>query len=311
MQFRYDNWFEKSVFELMITNKNAWLEYIIEKKTSYLVFINNYFFVYLFILICCTSCINTQITNTEAYRSNQIITKISKKIDECNLTYQDIFENDYQNFNEKDQNNANILDNIVKKLKQNVKQNCSNQSNCNNRNAIDVDAILEGKIEEITNKIIQSENLKYGIYGTDETRWFIKDETLKAPLNYFQQQFLLQASTEMLKKMTCIMVRKMVSGDRIYDTNYGSFWVVYGRGNKFKEGFEILQNVVNEIKEKAKTQKLSQKDINILKTLINMKKFENIKTDTIGEYFSKMGLVSKSKEIIDIAENVLNDNNLI
>ena len=42
--------------------------------------------------------------------------------------------------------------------------------------------------------IVDKNNFTHGIYGTNEKQWFKKDENEKAPLNYFQQQFLCKTA---------------------------------------------------------------------------------------------------------------------
>ena len=44
--------------------------------------------------------------------------------------------------------------------------------------------------EKLFDRITNDKNLNYGIYGSDGSKWFLKDKNLKAPLNYFQQQVL-------------------------------------------------------------------------------------------------------------------------
>ena len=252
------------------------------------------------LLITNTSCVNT--FKKKDIGGNETTLLISKHIENGSLSYNDVFESNYLEFSDRNEQNQDVLDGLVEKLKFYTQNN-----NDNGTKKIDVDEILDKNIDKIVDKILEPKNLKYNIYGSDCKRWFLADESMKAPLNYFQQQFLLQASTEMLKKITCAALSKITSGDKIYQTNYGSLWVLYGKSNKLEEGFEILKSRIDEIDNKfvSKRQKLSKTDLNTLKTIIDMKKFNDIKTDSFGEYVSKSVLLSKSKPIVKRAERIL------
>ncbi len=229
-------------------------------------------------------------------KENKTIATIVKKIEDGNINYEDIFEKEYNEYNEYNETNKEILNDLVAKCRHGIA-----------KKQINVDKIIKNKIDDLVEKILNPLNMKYSLYGSDPEyeRWFAKNENLKAPLNYFQQFFLSNASPKMLNNILCKMIKKITSGDRIYDSYYGSFWVVYNKKNKIEKSFKIFSDAIESIKNKHKKKnELTQKDINVLKTVLNMKEFNNIKTDGTDEYFAKLAFTLKSNKIIKKVEKI-------
>ena len=262
-----------------------------------------YVVLYSLFLMINTVCVKKVKAST--FNTENILTILDKKLDDGTLEYNDIFETDYGIYNERTVYTLESLDRLVDKLSGRVKKekHIGNQT-------IDVDDILQKNIDKIVDKLVDEKYFKYGIYGTDKKRWFTNDERQKAPFNFFQQQFLLLASAETLKKLTILSVSRMMNGERVYVANYGSFWVLYGKNNHLAEGFTLLKHIVNGIHEKyfAQKQQLNQQDLNVLKTVVSMKKFNDIKTGSFGEYVSKTMLISKSSGIVKRCEVILINN---
>ena len=262
-----------------------------------------YVFLYCVFLVINTSCVG-KMKQTKV-NGNEIIIVLDKKIDNGTLGYDDVFETKYGIYDERNTDTIEVLDGLAEKLKNNIKKD-KNTAN----NAIDVDGILQKNLDKIVDRIVNEKYFKYGIYGSDKDLWFAKDKKQKSPFNFFQQQFLLLASADMLKKLTILSVSRMTNGERVYTANYGSFWVLYGNNNHLEEGFELLKQIVDGIEEKyfGQKQKLNKYDLNVLKTIIGMKKFNDIKTSSFGEYVSKTMLISKSSDIVKRCEVMLGNN---
>lgn len=247
---------------------------------------------------------NMQLATT----TGRVLLNLSSKINNCSLTYDDVFEQNYHNDNEKTHSNQNALNQIVDQLKQHIKNNnTSSNKNLKTCKLIDIDDILNQNIDKLVDRITNDKNLNYGIYGSDGTKWFLKDKNLKAPLNYFQQQFLLQAATNTLREITLKMVKKLTDGQHAYNAHYGSFWVIYGNGNDLSEGLKFLQRQLTLLQNKINTPNytVNQSDINILKTIESMQTFRNITPNTSGELLSKTILLFKSRALVNTAKQIL------
>ena len=264
-----------------------------------------YVFLYCVFLVINSSCAG-KIKQTK-FNANEIIIMLAKKIDNGTLSYDDIFETKYGIYDEHNADTAEALDKLLEKLKNNVKKD----KNITNK-VIDVDDILQKNLDKIVDRPVDEKYFKYGIYGADKNLWFAKDRKQRAPFNFFQQQFLLLASTDTLKKLTLLSISRMTNGERVYVANYGSFWVLYGNNNHLEEGFELLKQIVDRIEKKYFVQKkqLSKSDLNVLKTVIGMKKFNDIKTNGFSEYVSKTVLISKSSDIVKRCEAILINNGI-
>ena len=261
------------------------------------------FFVFCALIFNGTSCvkkINEEHVNEEQ-KQHDIIQLLSYKIENGVLTYEDVFEMDYNEYNEKNADNKYVFDVLMKKLREHVE--CDNDK-CKTK--LYIDNIILNSIDKFSDRILDKSNMKYYVYSIDGERWFKSDEYIKAPLNYFQQQFLLFAKTDTLIKLTINIVNKIAFGDKKYDVNFGTFWILYGKENKLQEGFRILTNKVEKIKSKFKQgQKLSTNEINFLETVVLVKKINNIKTDNFFEQIAKKTLIAKVKKIVDISETIL------
>lgn len=234
--------------------------------------------------------------NTIVVKENKTLSLIENKIKNKTLTYDDVFNQEYYEYSDKNKKNEQKLDALLNKLKI-----------CIKNKQINVDKILSNNIDNLIKKIIDPKNMKYGLYGSKNGElWFAENSNLKAPLNYFQQMFLLEASPSILDEITCKMVKQITSGDKIYKSYYGSFWVVYNKKNKLNNSFKIFFNEVEKIRIKnAKKKKLTNKDLNILKTILDMKEFRKIKTSNTDEYFAKLAFTTKSAKVIKKAEKII------
>ena len=264
-----------------------------------------YVFLYCVFLAINASCVG-KIKQTK-FNADEIMIILDKKITNGTVGYDDIFETKYGIYDEHNADTAEALDKLLEKLKNNVKKD----KNITNK-VIDVDDILQKNLDKIVDRIVDEKYFKYGIYGADKNLWFAKDRKQRAPFNFFQQQFLLLASTDTLKKLTLLSISRMTNGERVYVANYGSFWVLYGNNNHLEEGFELLKQIVDRIEKKYFVQKkqLSKSDLNVLKTVIGMKKFNDIKTNGFSEYVSKTVLISKSSDIVKRCEAILINNGI-
>ena len=265
--------------------------------------VNSFFSMLLFsYLYLTTSCTHSDKIKISA--DNKTIVNISEKLDNGMLTYEDVFERDYGEYNEKDENTQEVLDGLIEKMKMNLLQNNGNVSN------ISIDDILLKNIDKIVNRITDAKNLKYGIYGSNGARWFVNDKNLKAPLNYFQQIFLAYASGEVLEKISREVVEKMMKTKKDYIINFGILWTVYNDKYKLETCFAKMLTYVKACEKKVhiKKQFLSQQEIRVLKEILEMEKFEQIVTTDFIEYVAKSKIISKGKDMLIGARKVLEKN---
>ena len=227
------------------------------------------------------------------------IMNIDKKLEQGTLTYEDVFETNYGEYNEKTPETSKTLDNLVKKLKSYNTRNSNKKSN--------IDNIISNNLQTLVNRLIDSGNLKYGIYGSNSLQWFAGDKTLKAPLNYFQQQFVILASDEILEKISREIVKTIIQTEKNYTINFGILWTVYNNKYNLNTCFgEIISYIAScENKVYSKKQPLSMQEKRVLKEILEMEKFNDIITTDFIEYVAKTKIVAKGKDMLTRAKKVL------
>ena len=238
-----------------------------------------------------TGCATTQ-TNYKYSQKAVVLTKIDKKIEDNTLTFDDVFYTDYGEYAEKTEQTEEELDALVAKYKQYVK---GVDKTFGGKIKLAVDKILLDNIDKVADIIADKNNFTHGIYGTNEKQWFKKDENEKAPLNYFQQQFLLQADKETLKQISLKVVDRILYEDKEHIIGIGILWVVFGNGYQLTDAFDKLNVYVSECGKSVNSGKvLTKKQEKFLNELKHGKKnIENFKTDGIEEYFSKISVKKK------------------
>ena len=241
----------------------------------------------------------THRNNIKIFTTNQAIMNIDKKLEQGTLTYEDVFEADYGEYNEKTPETSKTLNSLVEKLKFYNTRNSNKKSN--------IDNIISNNLQTLVDKLIDSRNLKYGIYGSNSLQWFANDKTLKAPLNYFQQQFVILASDEILEKISREIVKTIIQTEKNYTINFGILWTVYNNKYNLNTCFgEIISYIAScENKVYSKKQPLSKQEKRVLKEILEMEKFENIITTDFIEYVAKAKIIAKGKDMLIRAGKVL------
>ena len=244
--------------------------------------------------------------NIEMLTTNKTILNINQKLEDGTIGFDDIFNRDYGEYAEKDAQTAEVLDPLVKKLKI-----CLTKSEKGKFSQQQLDKIFKDNMDKVIDILIDKNNLKYGMYGTDETRWFVSDKTLKAPFNYFQQQVVLCVSGEVLEEISVKAVEKIINTNKEYTINFGILWSVYGNGNKLEKCFKTINDYIDKREQEVfiEKKKLSKQQMMVLKEILEMKKFENIITDGFIEYVAKAKVVSKCKTGLAKAQKVFDAEN--
>ena len=254
-----------------------------------------------------TGCTTTT-TNYKYSKKAKVLTKIDKKIEDNTLTFNDVFYTDYGEYAEKTEQTEEELDVLVAKYKQYVK---GVDKTFGGKIKLEVDKILLDNIDKVSDIIADKNNFTHGIYGANEKQWFKKDENEKAPLNYFQQQFLLQADKETLKQISLKVVDKILYEDKEHNTGIGGFWVVFGNGYQLKETFERLQEYINDRLTDVKNGKvLTGQQVRALNEILSANKINKLKTDGIEEYFSKVSIQKKFNILTKDIKNILKQSDL-
>ena len=159
-------------------------------------FLKTVFCIYLYLLSACVH--NNQ--KVQKLTKNETILNINQKLEDGTITFNDIFRADYGEYADKDANSGEVLDALVEKTKKH-----STKSNNKESVKIDFDKMINEHMTELVEIIIDKDNLKYHLYGADEDRWIKEDPNLHAPLNYYQQELLLEAKKETLIKTFYIL----------------------------------------------------------------------------------------------------------
>ena len=237
------------------------------------------------------------------------VANIFDKLENGGLTYDDIFSVDYGEYSEKNSKTMVTLDKLVEK----IKLHSANNKNSTATNKIDFDKMFNDNMDKIVSSLLNKENLKYNIYGSNKQRWFPADKNLKAPLNYLQQQVVLNASGKTLEKISCEVVRTILMSDEDYVINFGILWSVYGNGNKLKKCFNMIHEYISACSRKVTIakQKLSEKEINVLNKIVEMESFEKIVATDFIETAAKSKIVSICKSEIKFANKILKANDML
>ena len=169
-----------------------------------------------FLVLLCTNCVHKEQNIKSSIKDKTILNFLHKKLDDGSLTFDDIFNSDYGEYAEKNIDTADDLDALVKKLK-----SCLIKNHEYKGRKIDLDNMFIKNMDKIVDILIDRNNLKYGIYGTDETRWFVNDPSLKAPFNYFQQQVVLCVSGNILEEISIRAVNKIMNTEKDFIINFG------------------------------------------------------------------------------------------
>ena len=253
-----------------------------------------FLYLYLNLTVGCT-----HKNNIKIFTTNQAIMNIDKKLEQGTLTYEDVFEADYGEYNEKTPETSKTLNSLVEKLKFYNTTDDNKKSN--------IDNIISNNLQTLVDRLIDSRNLKYGIYGSNSLQWFANDKTLKAPLNYFQQQFVILASDEILEKISREIVKTIIQTEKNYTINFGILWTVYNNKYNLNTCFgEIISYIAScENKVYSKKQPLSKQETRVLKEILEMEKFNDIITTDFIEYVAKAKIIAKGKDMLTRARKVL------
>lgn len=257
-----------------------------------------------FLVLLCTNCVHKEQNIKSSIKDKTILNFLHKKLDDGSLTFDDIFNSDYGEYAEKNIDTADDLDALVKKLK-----SCLIKNHEHKGRKIDLDNMFIKNMDKIVDILIDRNNLKYGIYGTDETRWFVNDPSLKAPFNYFQQQVVLCVSGNILEEISIRAVNKIMNTEKDFIINFGILWSVYGNGNQLEQCFNTINKYINDREQDVlvKKQKLTQQQTRVLQEILEMQKIEDIITDGFVEYVAKSKIVAKCKTGLQKAKRILDE----
>ena len=260
-------------------------------------FLKALFFLY---LLCLNACSHHQNQKTQTLTTNKTILNIDQKLEDGTITFEDIFKADYGEFADKDANSREVLDALVKKTKKH-----STKSNNKESVKVDFDKMINDNMNELVEIIIDKDNLKYHLYGADEDRWIKEDPNLHAPLNYYQQQIVLEAKKETLVKLSTEIVRTIAETEKDYVINFGILWIAYGNGNQLDECFAMTEKYIKEIKAVVdKGQPITEQQRRILKSILAMEKFEDIITSSFMDIIVKRCVLNKSRVVCSAARKV-------
>jgi len=264
--------------------------------------IRNYFLKTLFCLYlyCLSACAHHHDQKMRTLTTNKTILNIDQKLENGTITFDDIFRADYGEYADKNADNREVLDTLVEKTKK-----YSTKSNNKESVKIDFDKMINDHMTELVEIIIDKDNLKYNLYGADEDRWIKEDPNLHAPLNYYQQQLILEAKRETLVKLSTEIVRTMAETEKDYVINFGILWTAYGNGNQLEECFEMIKQYIRDIKAVVdKGQPTTEQQRRILKSILAMEKFEDIITSSFTDIIVKHCVLKKSRIVCSAARKV-------
>ena len=232
--------------------------------------------------------------------TNKTILNINQKLEEGTITFDDVFRADYGEYADKDTNSREVLDTLVEKTKKH-----STKSNNKEIVKIDFDKLINKHMDELVAIILDKDNLKYHLYGADEDRWLKEDPNLHAPLNYYQQQVLLEAKKETLVRLSNEIVRTIAETEKDYVINFGILWTAYGNGNQLDECFAMTEGYIKEIKAVVDRGKpITEQQRRILKAILAMEKFEDIITNSFMDIIVKHCVLKKSRIVCAAARKV-------
>lgn len=264
--------------------------------------IRNYFLKTLFCvyLYCLGSCTNHHNQKMQTLTTNETILNINQKLGDGTITFDDVFRADYGEYADKDANSREVLDALVEKTKR-----YSTKRNNKESVKIDFDKMINEHMDELVAIILDKNNLKYHLYGADEDRWLKEDPNLHAPLNYYQQQLLLEAKKETLVRLSNEIVRTIAETEKDYVINFGILWTAYGNGNQLDECFAMTEEYIKEMKAVVdKKQPLTENQKSTLRAVMAMEKFEDIITHGFMDIIVKHCVLKKSRVVCSAARKV-------
>lgn len=252
---------------------------------------------YLYLL---SACAHHHDQKMQALTTNKTILNINQKLEEGTITFDDIFKADYGEYADKDANSREVLDTLVEKTKKYSTKNSNKEVV-----KIDFDKIINEHMDELAAIILDKDNLKYHLYGADEDRWLKEDPNLHAPLNYYQQQVLLEGKKDTLVKLSNEIVKTIIKTDKDYVINFGILWTAYGNGNQLDECFAITEEHVKELQAIVdKKQPLTENQKSTLRAVMAMEKFEDIITNGFMDIIVKHCVLKKSRVVCSAARKV-------
>ena len=265
--------------------------------------IRNIFF-YCVSLMLLSNCVGGR---DKAQKTSGIIATLDKKIENGTITFDDVYYNNYGEYADLTDENADILRGLAGKIK---KYENGETRSSGNLVKINVEKIINDNLDKLVRIMANKDNLKYGIYGTTKEVWLAKDTFARSPLNYFQTYFLYEASGDTLDKLSCEILKYMLVDEKPHETNPGIFWILYGKGNGLVNAFAILKGHINYCDKKTKKgQVLTKQEEKELFEIIAMGETKKLKTEGIIEYFAKKELVSKVEELLKGTDKIVDRNN--
>ena len=268
---------------------------MIVRMKSY--FLKTLFCMYLYFL---SACAHHHDQKMQTLTTNKTILNISQKLEDGTITFNDIFRADYGEYADKDANSREVLDTLVEKTKKH-----STKSDNKEKVKIDFDKMINEHMTELVSIILNKDNLKYHIYGSDEDRWLKEDPNLHAPLNYYQQELLLEAKKETLVRLSNEIVRTIIKTEKDYVINFGILWTAYGNGNQLDECFAITEEHIKELQAIVDKKKLlTENQKSTLRAIMAMEKFEDIITSSFMDMIVKHCVLKKSRVVCSAARKV-------
>ena len=265
--------------------------------------IRNIFF-YFVSLILLSNCAHD---SNKAKQKAEIISHLEEKIENGTITFDDVYYNDYGEYADLTDKNADVLRGLAEKIKTYSK----GETNSSGKFVkINVEKIINDNLDKLVRIMSNKDSLKYGIYGTTKEVWLAKDTFARSPLNYFQTHFLYQVSGKTLDKLSCEILKFMLIDEKPHETNPGIFWILYGYGNELVEAFKILRGHIDYCDKKTQNGKvLTKQEEKELIEIIAMGETKKLKTDGLIEYFAKKELVAKVEELLKGADKIVDRNN--
>ena len=237
---------------------------------------------------------------------SEFIKELRDKINKRTIGFDDIFEKDYGEFNDKNETNEITLMNLIENFRsKNVNSNTYNGD-------INVDYLLLKNEEKFVDIMLNKDNLKYNIYGKDGKHWYKNDIKSKAPLNFFQQLVVSSASWQTLQYLSFKIVEKIINSNEKYDINFGILWCVYAKEDNLDKALNLLNDFIKKCENKVKNgQKLSKHEVNVLYETLEMEKFDDIITDSLPEYLVKVSFGFKMRSQFKKTKEILKKNALL
>ena len=236
---------------------------------------------------------------------NKTILKISQKLEDGTITYEDIFESDYGMYAERTAYTRGVLNKLVSKTYHLSLKN----KNDNGAVKVDFSKIFEDNKERIVDRILDEKNLKYSIYPSNGgERWFINDENVKAPFNFFQQNVVFLVDKDTLERISVLLFDKMATTKKTFKLNFGTLWVLYGNGHELEKLFSIMCDYVSMCEKKIKDgKKLTKQNYRVISEIRQLDEFKNVKPGDFTEYIAKKIMMNKVGGLLKRVKNIFNN----